>query len=603
MNCKKFIPFLIAILIASSLINTGTFGAGSLTAFVFYLFSISVLCCSTLFVLITGKDDVYINRYFPVAAFVLFVFFFFCKSFINNGGLTPDHLLLSGNCLLLICCAVIFSTGLLKPGTFFNLVIFFSLTESIICILQYTGCIKSQNSFFRVTGSWVNPNVTAIFMAMSIPAIGAIILQRKKLGFAALLLVLTGIILLKCRTALIGAFVTAAILITAASGIIKKVKERLSFLERLMLCIGFLLISAPVVFYGYKAKQASADGRMLVWKISANMISHKPLTGYGYGMFKREYNLFQAKYFESGKGTRSEINNASFVKMAYNDFLEVGVEGGIIALILLIAFFVTLLFPPGLADPQKKGIIVPASIIAYSGIAAFVIMSVFNFSMKAIPAMALFIMYSSLLVASPSYVSNKRYFFQSLFSGIKLTARPKYVLACILILAGLYSGVKLVAIAKAYRQTSIAGSLLQYGNYSEALEMLEPLEADLRYSENFLKTYGKVLLAKGYYSYAISQFNQALMITSDPEIFILKGDCYTRLKNAGDARQAYTSAINIAPARMAGRYALMNLYMSVNDSVNAIKTANQLLSMHPKVVTKQSSLYIKAALAVKNNIR
>jgi hypothetical protein len=48
----------------------------------------------------------------------------------------------------------------------------------------------------------------------------------------------------------------------------------------------------------------SADARVVVWKISAEMIIQRPLLGYGYGSFERNYSLFQSNYFKSGKVPR-----------------------------------------------------------------------------------------------------------------------------------------------------------------------------------------------------------------------------------------------------------------------------------------------------------
>lgn len=70
------------------------------------------------------------------------------------------------------------------------------------------------------------------------------------------------------------------------------------------------MIVIPLSSQLYNAKKASADGRKLIWKLSAQMIPEKPLTGYGYGFFEKEYNLHQANYIKIGKASPEELINA-----------------------------------------------------------------------------------------------------------------------------------------------------------------------------------------------------------------------------------------------------------------------------------------------------
>ncbi len=68
---------------------------------------------------------------------------------------------------------------------------------------------------------------------------------------------------------------------------------------KVILILGIAVSGWLVMYYSYKTKQASADGRILIWKVSAGLLAGKPFGGYGYGLFEREYNLAQGqKYFE-----------------------------------------------------------------------------------------------------------------------------------------------------------------------------------------------------------------------------------------------------------------------------------------------------------------
>lgn len=50
--------------------------------------------------------------------------------------------------------------------------------------------------------------------------------------------------------------------------------------------------------YGlYKMKKGSADGRMLIWQVTSELIKGKPLLGHGAGSFDAKYMDAQAEWF------------------------------------------------------------------------------------------------------------------------------------------------------------------------------------------------------------------------------------------------------------------------------------------------------------------
>lgn len=76
-------------------------------------------------------------------------------------------------------------------------------------------------------------------------------------------------------------------------------------------------------------KEGSTNSRIQIWKNSLGLIYKKPITGYGFGEFEKEYNMYAAQKL-------SPVND--HVITAYNDIIELGVEGGLIAIILWLAF-------------------------------------------------------------------------------------------------------------------------------------------------------------------------------------------------------------------------------------------------------------------------
>jgi O-antigen ligase len=61
--------------------------------------------------------------------------------------------------------------------------------------------------------------------------------------------------------------------------------------------ISFICIAVAGMAALYSLKKDSADGRILIWQSTWNMVLDKPVAGHGYGAFNEKYMLYQADYF------------------------------------------------------------------------------------------------------------------------------------------------------------------------------------------------------------------------------------------------------------------------------------------------------------------
>ena len=73
----------------------------------------------------------------------------------------------------------------------------------------------------------------------------------------------------------------------------------------------------------YYYKKDSADGRLLIWRVSIDMIADAPLVGHGIGTFENKYMYYQAQYFESHPYSKYEKFTDNIV-YPYNEFLRIG---------------------------------------------------------------------------------------------------------------------------------------------------------------------------------------------------------------------------------------------------------------------------------------
>ena len=245
-----------------------------------------------------------------------------------------------------------------------------AVAHVMVVFAQWLGFMDSENPLFPITGFNDNPNVTAMYLVGVMPLLfhrftkretnrphGVPSLRWRVLGGAFIIL---AILLLRCRTAYIGlaveicVFLLIKFLFSPTERKVEKLKSgkievssnkelpllnssTFKFYKVCIVC-GTIIIAAISVGKLYNMKRDSADGRLLIWRLSAQMIAEQPL-GHGYGLFEKHYNLRQAEYFRNNGGTDTERRNAAFTCMAYNDYLEHGVDGGIIGMAFLIGFY------------------------------------------------------------------------------------------------------------------------------------------------------------------------------------------------------------------------------------------------------------------------
>jgi O-antigen polymerase len=599
--------------LTGSLINSKLFNNSSLTAF--YLFTAGCLTLSIVagIILLAKSKEIQLHTSLHVILFLLWITYLLIHGSLTSGGVYFRHVYLFEGCFLFFSLYIFLSQKMLNLRLIYTGVIILAVLESMICLFQYAGWIGSTNSYFEVTGTWVNPNVTAMFLTMALPAFFAIIFQniRKKeevhrlqivqvskdslLATISILLVFLALWVLKCRTAFIGATIATAFMLNKRFGLWLWLVDKRNRFKSMLLSLLFTALVVFCAFYAYNTKKASANGRLLIWKLALQMVAQKPITGYGYGMFDRNYNLEQATYFESGKATAEEIANASYVRMGYNEFLENTVEGGLIGLVVFGALLVSLLFATLRISKEKKGLRKGEdSIHALAGILAFVVMSLFNFTVQAIPVLCLFVLYAALLAQEDSECKKFHFSF-----AILRSPWWKMTFSAALLVSSIYLGKSQATLAIANRQSKKAVDLAREGKIHEALQILHGLKSILKYHNTYLQNYGAILASQKQYARAVEQYNKAKAFTSNPELFLQTGMCYEALGKYVEAEREFTVAKNIDPSRFAPNYALMKLFQKMGNIEKAAKVAEEIIVLRPKKPSQKVDRYKAEAAEMK----
>jgi O-antigen polymerase len=549
---KSFLLTVIAVFVpALALITLPIYGAASLSAYYFLQFSVALL----LFVLgvgiFFGKVTLTINRLpLPVLFLWGWLLFMLLQRLLTETTVILRLELCIGLSLFFLLTWLLFENKLVVAEALLTLLTTTACLQSLVCIAQGAGLLGSFNSFFPVTGTWVNPNVTAMYLAMSIPVVLYMIsyLPGKKyrcFGWITLLFLITALVLLKCRTAFIGAFVIACYFLWYNRRIASYITV-LKKLPRWSMAVIIFLACAGMLVALVSAKSKSSFGRVLIWKISASMMGERLFTGYGTGMFEKEYNIRQAGYFSGNNGTGYEKEVAAFVNMPYNEYLEQGIEGGIPKLLLWIAFLVSLFFTSKVVIAEHYLLI-----MARAGILGFAVMGLFNFVLTALPAACMFILFAGIIAAQANTSSLS-------FRAIKMRGfRPA---AALIFIAGVCCVYYITHEMKACRINRKAAALVKKQQYIQALSLLNAKNVVLPQSDLYALNKAAAFKGLGNSDSAIIVLQHTAQYSSHPVLLTQLGRAYSDARRFTEAEQIFNQLHFMEPGRLSPLYELMLLY-------------------------------------------
>lgn len=439
-------------------------------------------------------------------------------------------------------------------------------------LLEASHIISSNNPYFMITGANENPTVTAEYMAACTPILIDTYHSSKRKKVTAVLLVLSifCIFLLRCRTAYIGLGTAMACLIGCNEKFrywIKATKEKYIIIGAL----SFILIAMSSTLY--HAKKDSADGRFLIWKLSAEMIIEKPW-GYGYGLFEKSYNEKQSLYFANGHGSIQEQKNASFTAMGYNDYLEQGVEGGIIGIFFLITFYVTFI-----ATAKKKSLIIELATIT-----SLAVMSLFNFVYAGVSVWILITCIIGIIIGTKENANS-------------IQIKHYTLLICLMFVG--YIGYILIHIIHAQATLYKIEEKKQAHVYVNDSHY-KSIEKDIGSSEAFWYQRARNAIKNKEYQLACACLDKAHCFTSMPRILVSLYESEKRLGKEDLAIKHIINYSNMCPHKILPRAILMRYYNQRNDINKAIIYANSIVEMEQKVYNPKAVSFKREAMVFLN---
>ena len=263
----------------------------------------------------------------------------------------PEKMLFGGQLVVLWFLLRFILTGWPQLQLFFlAVVVATGGIEAVSGMRQLHGFEGSNHSLFRLTGDFYNPGPYSGYLAIVLPVCLWMILEWGKekrahshaslryLGWIGLLAIIVVLPAGMSRTAWIAAAVSCGWVYWVQRIGWEKTKKYMDGNRTLTIVSSILiLISIAGSLAGiYLLKKDSANGRLLLWKVTGQAIREQPWTGTGTGGFPAGYAEAQAEYFTSGKASETEMMVAGCPEYGFNEFLQIGLEQGLVGLMVFV---------------------------------------------------------------------------------------------------------------------------------------------------------------------------------------------------------------------------------------------------------------------------
>ncbi|WZX36150.1 O-antigen ligase family protein [Petrimonas sulfuriphila] len=449
--------------------------------------------------------------------------------------------------------------------------------EAIWGLGQLYDYFPSRHSLFKTTGSFYNPGPYGGFIALMFPLVLHYWLTyRYKNKYIGYLFLLVGTICLivfpatLSRTAWIAAMAGCLFVLLSDKRFIARL--RLLWKRHKGKCIIAItiltLFLGVIIFSIYHLKKDSADGRLFMWKITALSIQESPVKGPGIGGFPAAYAKAQMEYFKNGNGSDTEKLVAGSPEYAFNEYLQIFLEQGLLGFILFLILSYLII---------KSGI--QNKLIGAAG--SFVTLSVFAFASYPYQLWQFPVVWVLLGTACTGETDSNNRIYRHGW---------KKIVVFILLLGALCSvSVITASRQKIFYQAKKEWKKLQpfyamkaYENMANNYEQLYPV---LNYEPKFVFECGIILNAIGQREDADSIFNRGLEKSCDPMFYNVKGRNYQEMGEYSKAEDCYINSIWLLPERIYPYYLLTKLYA---DSLNyqpekMQRSAFAVLEKEPKV--------------------
>lgn len=220
--------------------------------------------------------------------------------------------------------------------------------ESLLGFLQILGICISGHASFAMTGSFANPGPYGGLIAILLAILGTYVIQNRNAQkwYDKAIVVLSSISCALCIIVLPASMSRAAWLALGVAALVWGFKE-LRLADWIRNHKAFAAIASVIVIIVmigvFFLKKDSAIGRLHIWHMELRAIAEAPLSGHGKGTVLGVYGDTQAEYFAEKERPEIITKVAGCPEYAFNEYLKIGVEYGIPAMVGVIVVMIALI--------------------------------------------------------------------------------------------------------------------------------------------------------------------------------------------------------------------------------------------------------------------
>ena len=460
-------------------------------------------------------------------------------------------------------------------------IIVFALALSLQGILQYTGLMPNGRNSFAVTGNFDNPAGFAAALVCIFPLCLLFFTDNNKyLRYAVIAvaaIMATAVFLSGSRAGMMAVAAAVVAWLLVKSKIVNQKSKIILFV---------LLTALPVVLYFFK--KDSADGRLLIWRCTLDMIADKPVMGHGHGAFQAKYMLYQAAYLDAHPDSKY-TQLADNVLYPFNEYLLILAEHGIIG-ISVITFFVFLLVRAYRRNPSGEKLTALLSLLA---------LAMFSFFSYPFRYPFTWVILFIILLGFQNTAGFTHGFVQKFIQNLRPAMFWKHSrsiarITVFLLSAGLLAYTVMLTRAEItwnrIARQSLAGQTLKVlPEYNKLYPLL---------GENglFLYNHAAELHEAKEYERSIAVFERCTQYFNDMDVQMLLANNFKELGMYTEAEQHLKTAVAMCPVRFMPLYKLVKLYEACNRKDEA-------LAMAKKIIEKDVKIPSPAITTIMNEMR
>lgn len=441
---------------------------------------------------------------------------------------------------------IVFTRQLVDEKIILSAVIISSFYEICLGLWQLVSG-HSNHYLYLVTGSFYNPGpYSAYVMVGVIASLSELNTENQKFfRMFCRVVVLSGffvLLLTVSRSALI------------ATCIISVWLYRKQIYPHRHLC---LLATITIGIILFVLKYNSAMGRIVIWFVSWLVFTEHPL--FGVDNYRAAYGEGLRLFFSEEKNIANYANYADITDFAYNDFLQVLVENGIIVFLGLCSFVVIAMYN-----------LKTRSLSLYYSMISLIIFSLFSYPFQLFPYQLLF----TLCCAWGN--SGNGCFVVGI--GRKWMIYPFYVIIC-------YTGI--IAASEVYRNRKLNS------NYREFVSTKDPSDIKEYYrllpmcdkNKIFLFDFAKLLRENKRFNDSNAVLRKGTLECHDPIFLVVMGNNYCDMGLYEEADNCYRKAFLTMPNRLYPLYKRMKLQESLSNRNETVSLCKKIIAFKPKVVS------------------